>query len=259
MKIRYGIAFLVIITCLGYFFFKKNDQSLYNQNLLIVGVAADYAPYVSINQQGEYEGFDIDVARLLAEKMGKELVLKDYGSMSSLFMALDQGAIDIILWGISITQKRLEKIDFVPYHGQAVTSYPLIFWKKIPEGIGSLDDMKGASICVEPNSVQSAVLYPYEEILTIIPTERVDDAFLMVQQGKADAALLDPAIMQKFKMKCPEIKSIEIALSPEDQSYGMGIPIKKNNSALKESVHCAIQELQQEGILKALEKKWGVS
>ncbi len=258
MKIKYIILVAVLLCSAGYFFLKKNDQSLDRKDCLVVGIAADYAPYVSINQQGEYEGFDVDIAHALAKKMNKKLVFKDYGSMTSLFMALDQNAIDIILWGISITQKRLEKVDFVPYHGQEIMSYPLVFWQDIPHKIVTLSDMKGARICVEPNSVQSAVLYPYEDTITIIPTERVDDAFLMVQQGKADAALLDPAIAQKFKIKCPQIKSIEIVLSPEERSYGMGIPVNKTNIDLKKVLDNAVEALKQEGVIKDLEKKWGV-
>src|SRR3989339_1637569 len=111
-----------------------------DESELIVGIAAGYAPFVSINAQGQYEGFDIDIAHALADQMGKKLVLKDLGSMTSLFMALDQGKIDLIAWGLSITQERLEKVAMIHYQGAVTDSYPLIFWKEIPTGIITLDD-----------------------------------------------------------------------------------------------------------------------
>lgn len=49
-------------------------------NDLIVGTTSGYAPYVSINAEGEYEGFDIDVAKALADKLGRKLVIKDFGT-----------------------------------------------------------------------------------------------------------------------------------------------------------------------------------
>ena len=96
-------------------------------NEFIVGTAAQYAPWVSINEQGEYEGFDIDVAQALAKTMGKTLVIKDLGSMASLFMALEQGSIDVIMWGMSITKERLQRVNMVRYSGETITTYPLLF------------------------------------------------------------------------------------------------------------------------------------
>ncbi len=97
---------------------------------LVVGTVADYAPFVSVNAQGEYEGFDIDVANALAKKMGKQLILNDLGSMSALFIALEQGSIDAIIWGLSITQDRIKKIAMIRYHGEMTLSYPFYFGKK---------------------------------------------------------------------------------------------------------------------------------
>ena len=259
MKFKYISIALLGAVIFGVWFLKTSNTQQQRHDVLVIGIAADYAPYLSINHNGEYEGFDIDVAYALAGAMGKELVLKDLGSMPSLFMALDQGFVDALLWGISITKDRTEKVDFVPYHGNTTTSFPLIFWGKIPAGVTSLADMKGATVCVEPASAQSSVLTNYEDILTIIPTERVDDAFLAIQQGKADAALVDPAIAKKFKSRYPEIQILEIPLVEEDQVFGMGIPVKKNNNDLKQAISSAVDQLKSSGVIKQLEEKWDVA
>ncbi len=261
MKLKYYVAIAsVMALIIGVWCVKKlEDNQVPEEDYLVVGIAADYAPYVSINHNGEYEGFDIDVARALADRMGKKLVLQDLGSMAPLFMALDQGTVDLLLWGISITQERVKKVDFIPYHGQMIVTYPLIFWGAIPIEVSTLADMKGMRICAEPASAQSAVLDRYQNIFTIVPTERVDDAFLAIQQGKADAALVDPAIAKKFKASFPEIQILEVPLAPEDQSYGMGIPVKKTNTQLKTNIQCAIDELKVGGVIKQLEEKWAVA
>jgi len=224
---------------------------------LILGTVGSYAPFVSVNAQGEYEGFDVDVAKALAKQLNKKLVLKDLGSMTSLFMALDQGSIDAAIWALSITSKRLEKVAMINYQGEATTSYPLLFWQKIPAGVSSIDDMRGMTVCVEPNSAQADALSKYD-FLTIKPTEKVDDALLNIQYGKADAAFVEPAIATKFKNKYPEIQIVDVALAPEDQVQGIGIAIRKDKGDLIDSITKAVAQLKADGIIQSLEKKWGI-
>ncbi len=248
-------ATITLVSCYGIFFRFGTTES--NEDTFVVGTVPDYAPFVSVNAQGDYEGFDIDVAKSLAQKLGKKLVLKDLGSMAPLFIALDQGSIDAIIWGLSITQSRLNKVAMVRYQGENVTSYPLMFWNEIPAGIKSIQDMQGMTVCVEPASSQDTALSKYPFIIKK-STERVDDALLNIQYGKADAALVEPAIARKFQAKYPEIKILDMPLAQEDQVFGMGIAIKKDNTSLIEQIKTAVNALQQTGVINALEKQWGI-
>src|SRR5262245_20156221 len=108
---------------------------------LVVGTSSGYAPYVSINTEGEYEGFDIDIAKALADKLGRKLVIKDFGSMPAIILALKQNKADVLIWQISITQERQKQMAMVYYQGEKVTSLPLLFWEKIPDNIKGLEDM----------------------------------------------------------------------------------------------------------------------
>ncbi len=252
------IACALVICSSALYLCLKESVALSDSNQLIVGTAAGYAPFASINPQGEYEGFDIDVANELAKKMGKKLVVKDLGSMTSLFMALDQGSIDVILWGLSITQDRLKKVAMIHYQGKSTKSYPLIFWKNIPNEIRSIEDMKGRVVCVEPGSSQEAVLRNYDQII-LLPIEKVDDALLNLQYGKTDAAFVEPAIAKKFKNKYSEIQLLDVPLASEDQVQGVGIVIKKDNATTIQQVQEAITKLKEEGVIELLEKKWGIA
>jgi polar amino acid transport system substrate-binding protein len=228
-----------------------------DESELIVGIAAGYAPFVSINAAGKYEGFDIDVAHALADQMGKKLVLKDLGCMTSLFMALDQGKIDVIAWGLSITQERLEKVAMIHYQGAVTDSYPLIFWKEIPTGIATLDDLHGVTLCVEPASVQDMILNKYNKI-NKLSTEKVDDALLNIQYNKALAAFVEPAIAKKFKNKYQEIQILDVPLKHEDQAQGVGLVVKKNNSLLINQLEVAVTMLKSTGVIEQLEQKWDI-
>lgn len=258
MNFKIIISTLIILLLGSFIFLKKSDLTERDSNTLVIGTATAYAPFVSINPQGEYEGFDIDVANALAKQMGKKLVLKDLGSMTSLFTALNQGSIDAIIWGLSITQDRLKKVAMVHYQGQTTSSYPLIFWKKIPEGINSITDMKGKTICVEPTSSQDSALSKYSEINKLY-IEKVDDALLNIQYAKADAAFVEPAIAKKFQSKYPEIKILDIPLSKEDQVQGIGIVIKQDNASQIKEIQDAVEGLKKSGVISELEQKWGIA
>jgi ABC-type amino acid transport substrate-binding protein len=262
IKIKCGVALLMLL--LGGFIMVRKYITIYtiggnqNKTTFVVGTAAGYAPFMSINEHGEYEGFDIDIAHAVAAKMGKVLEIKDLGSMTSLFMALDQGIIDAIIWGLSITEDRLKKVAMIHYQGETTTSYPLIFWKKIPDNIRNINDMQEKTVCVEPTSSQDVVLSKYP-FINKKSTEKVDDALLNIQYGKADAAFVEPAIANKFKNKYPEIQILDVPLAPEDQVQGVGIVIKRNNSAIIQEVQQAVDELKHAGVIATYEQKWSIS
>lgn len=256
MKIM--IAIIASLALVGGFIAWQRVGTRLNEDILVVGIAAGYAPWISINASGAYEGFDIDVITAVAQKMGKKLVLKDLGSMTPLLLGLQQGSIDAIIWGMSITQDRLQKMAMVNYQGYVTNAYLLLFWKAIPDGITSIADMKDMTVCVEPASAQDTVMSKYPFIIKKY-TEKVDDALLNIQYGKADAACVEPAIARKFKAKYPEIQMLEVPLADENKVYGVGICVKPNNDALIKSLEQAVSSLRQEGVIATLETQWGIS
>lgn len=260
MKASLKLFFACLIV-IGIYVVARSPRTLNSQdtNSLVVGTVGGYAPFVSMNEKGDYEGFDIDVAQALAAKLGKTLVLKDLGSMAPLLMALEQGSVDVVIWGMTITSERLQKFAMIGYQSSGTeTTNPLIFWQKVPAGINALADLKGMTVCVEPTSAQSSIINKYRGI-TLLPTEKVDDALLNIQFGKADAAFVEKAIAQKFKAKYPEIQIVEMPLDEEDFLRGCGIMIKNNNAELVQNIQIAIEQLKQSGIIKTLETKWGLA
>ncbi len=116
--------------------------SLAGEETFTVGTTSGYAPYVSLDSKGQYEGFDIDLAKLVAEKLNKKLVIKDLGSMPSLIIGLKQKKIDAIIWAVSITEERQRQMEMIYYQGEKITTMPLLFWSKIPEDIKGPEDLK---------------------------------------------------------------------------------------------------------------------
>ncbi len=228
---------------------------------LTLGTMSGWPPFVSINERGEYEGFDIDIANEIARRLGKKLVIKDMDT-AALITALDQGTVDFIMTGLDITAERLKKISMIPYQGEPMTEMPLIFWKTIPEGITSLDDLKNlkdrkngpVTICVEPGSSQEEVLREYSgfELKYTDPLA----SLLELRCGRALATLSEKKLFFNLKKKYPELVALMVPLSEKNIIFGCGIGIKKSNSALNKKISAIIDDLKKTGYLAKQEKRW---
>jgi ABC-type amino acid transport substrate-binding protein len=254
--------FVFAIFIFGYFYnvgFTRFAADNKNMDNFVLGIASGYLPFVGLDSNGNYEGFDIDIAQSLADCMNKKLVLKDCGSMGSLFIALEQNMVDAIMWGLSITQSRLQKIAMVRYYGHDVCTYSLVFWNKPSQSIRSLDDCVGAMICVEAGSVQEKMLDLYPSIKKF-SVDRVDDALFNIQYDKADGAFVESVIAKKFKVLFPDnISIVKVPLQKTDCEFGFGIGINQRNTALINTVQDAIAGLRSDGIIDRCAKKWALS
>ena len=229
--------------------------SLFAEKPLTIGTTSGYAPFVSLDAAGCYEGFDIDIANLLSQKLGRTLIIKDCGNMPSLMMALKQNKVEAVIWAVSITQERQKTIEMIYYQGEKVSEMPFLFWKEIPSNIKSMEDLK--QVCVEAGTFQEAVVKKFPDI-KVKNVDKITDALLELRYGKSNAIAVDTSLVTKFKTQCPEVQILKLPIPSAEQSLGNGICVSKNNTALIQQIKAAVAELIAEGKIAKLEKKWGL-
>lgn len=227
-----------------------------DENTIVLGTMSGWPPYVSINDNGEYEGFDIDIANEIAKDLNKKLIIKDMDTIM-LINALNKGSVDFVMTGLSITNDRLKKITMVPYEGESITELPLIFWDKIPEGVSSLEDLQkipGAIVCVEAGSFQEDFIKQFSgfELKQTNPIE----SLLELKYGKALACLLEPTLFADFKSKYPNLVALIIPLDENNKTFGNGIGVKKDNIKLTSEIESLIKQLKCTGFLDESKKRW---
>lgn len=247
-----GILTTIGIACVSLCRVKKADDTL------VVGMMSGWPPFMSINQQGQFEGFDVDVAQAIAEKLGRKLEVIDAGSLAPLFISLDQERIDLIFSGLDITQKRLEQMAMVQYTGDTVDSLSLIFWNQIPAGVTSIEDLRtleNPTVCYEPGSSIDGYIKQLDFINQKPIAQRVD-MVMDIKYGKSLAAMLEPSVAALLARTNPEIKIMRVPLPQEYQLYGMGIAIKKTNTQFAQQVSEIVEQLKQDGTLTKLEQRW---
>lgn len=246
---------LAVLSGFAIFLF-RSKVNYAKEDTITLGTMSGWPPYVSINNDAEYQGLDIDIANEIAKKLNKKLVIKDMDT-AMLMTALNQGKVDFAMTGLCITSDRLEKIMMVPYQGETITELPLVFWNKIPEGITSLEDIKkipNAIICVEAGSAQEDFIKQYKDLN--IKESNPTESLLNLKYGKALACLLEPSIFADFKTKYPNLKAINIPLDEKNQIFGNGIGIKKDNKQLISKIEAIIKELKDNGFIAQCQNRW---
>lgn len=232
----------------------NNEKDL--QNCLIVGTNSGFVPYESLDNNGQLEGFDMDLANLIAQKLGKKLIIKDM-SFDALIISLAQNKVDLILAGISITKERLKKISMLHYLGEPLKKLPLIFWQIIPENVKNINDLKNIdkTICVQSGTIQAEIISKYN-FLKIKYLENISDLITEIKYGKSIATVLEPKVFKVLKKNFPELKSLDFFIEENFQEFGNGIGIKKDNIILTKQIQNIIDQFKKDKTIEKLEKKW---
>lgn len=224
------------------------------EELLTLGLQSGYPPFEYVDETGAIVGFDVDLAHLIANKLGKKLHIKEMG-FDALILSLKSGKIDILISGMSITPNRLNEIDMIPYHGEKVTSLNLLFWQKIPSEVSSLHDLKERTVSVQSGTYQENILqrYSFIESKTL---ENTMELILDIKYGKSTAALVEPHIGLELQRRFPNLMLLDVPLSIDEQVFGEGIGIDKKNKSLHAQVEKVLEELKISGALDDLHTKW---
>lgn len=246
---------VVVLGFIGVIYFQKGEEPTHPP--LVVGLQSGYPPFEFLDKNGKIIGFDIDVANLIADKLGKTLIVKNM-EFEGEILSLKQGKIDLIISGMNITPSRLKEIMMIPYHGDEATSLSLIFWKQIPPGVRTIEDIAkipNATIAVQSGTIPEAYMKNFPNI----PTKSFHGALnplMDVKYGKSIADIVEPDVADYLKRQHPEIQVIPVPLLNDVTISGFGIGVKKENLELIEQVRDIVQELKASGALRQLEDKW---
>ena len=252
-KKTFSFLFLILFLFPGCFNGKKESSS----SFLIVGTNSGFVPYEFIDEQGDVVGFDIDVANLIAKGMGKELIVRNM-PFDALVLSLKQGKIDLIIAGLSITEDKRKEVEMIHYHGDGEKEFPLVFWKEIPEGINSIDDLrnyKNKTVSVQAGNIQEEFISKFD-YLDVKPLAEISDLIMDIKYGKSVASVMETLVVEDLKKKFSELKVLNVPLAKEDQDFGHGIAVRKNDKKLINEIENIVSELKENGTLKNLEKKW---
>ena len=217
---------------------------------LTFGTNAEFPPFEFVASNGvidQYDGIDMAIAKQIAEENGMTAAIENM-EFDSLLIALSNGQIDAVIAGMTVTEERLEAVDFsTPYY--TATQVMIV---KEDSDIVSAADMADKKICVIQGYTGETCVqemgYPYEAF------KKGTEAVLELVNGKCDVVVIDSATAQKYVGDNEGLKIVEDASAFESEEYA--IAVKKGNTELLDMINKAIEAKLADGTISELSAKY---
>ena len=217
---------------------------------LVVALEGAWQPWSYHDESDTLVGYDVEVSRAIAEKLGvePEYVESDW---DSLFAGLDAGRFDIVCNGVEVTDERAKTYDFTTPYGYIHTALAV---RKDNEDIKSFEDLKGKTTA---NSLASTYMELAESYgATVQGIDTLEETIQLLTAGRIDATLNADVSFYDYLNVHPDA-DFKLVAQTEDASH-VAIPVRKgdDSASLLEAINTAIEELRTDGTLKALGEKY---
>lgn len=226
-------------------------QTVKTNGVLRVGLEGTYPPFDYRNSAGELEGFDVDVAKALAAKLGvkTQFIATEW---SGILAGLQAGKFDVIVNQVTITPQRKEVLDFSqPYTYSAAQLIQRANDKRDFKSLAEFKGDKKLGVTLGTNYDQMARAVSGVNVQTYPGApEKLRD----LASGRIDATLDDRLMLPYI------IKTSNLPLRPGNILKGgeqeMGIPFRKGNPQFEKAVNDALSAMKQDGTLAKISNRW---
>jgi polar amino acid transport system substrate-binding protein len=228
-------------------------QAILDKGELILGCDDAFPPMGFLGDDDEIVGFDIDLARAVAEKIGVELVVKpiDWGAKE---MELLSGNIDVIWNGYSITAERIDMVTFTkPYLNNAQ-----MLVVRADSDIASKGDLAGKIVGAQIESAAEALVKEDTAFNDSLEELRIYDDYQdalndLRSSSRIDAVAVDKILIEYIMQQSPDtFKTLDESLG--DEYFGIGC--RQGEAALADAIDAALDELKEDGGTKSVNDKW---
>ncbi|MDA3732229.1 basic amino acid ABC transporter substrate-binding protein [Niameybacter massiliensis] len=218
-----------------------------DSNVIVMGTNPTFPPFEDI-QGDEIVGFDVEISKLVAEKLGKELKIEDM-EFGQLLGAASSGKIDFIAAGMTATEDRAKQVDFsVPYF----ESKQVIIVAEDNDSITQAEDLEGKKVGVQLGTTGDLFVSGYESdagaTIDVVQFDKGAMAVADLSIGKIDAVVLDEEPAKKIVANYKGVKLVEAPFIEEVYA----IAVKKGNAELLNTINEVLNEIQENGTYDAL-------
>jgi len=232
-----AIAIVIIAIIIGgtaYWYFYLGPGK---PKVVVMGTSADFPPFEFVDEHGNIVGFDVDIAKYIANKYGWKLEIKDI-AFEGLIPALQAGEIDMIVAAMTITSEREEVVDFsIPYYNASQG----VLIKAGSADITKIEDLYNKTIGVQAGTTGEAWaqenLANYSEIIAY---QRVYDAVTALVAGYIDALILDDPVATYYGNASEDVQKASLVI---DTGERYGIAVREGDTQLLNMINAALDEL----------------
>lgn len=222
------------------------ELSTVKEGVITFATNPEFPPFEFITAEGvinEFDGIDMAIAKQIAEENGMTAAMESM-EFDSLLVALQNGQIDAVIAGMTVTDERKEAVDFsTPYY--TATQVMIV---KEDSDIATAADMADKKICVVQGYTGEVCVnemgYPYEAF------KKGTEAVMELVNGKCDVVVIDSATAQKYVGDNEGLKIVEDSEAFASEEYA--IAVKKGNTALLDKINAAIEGMLADGTISNL-------
>ena len=224
-------------------------EAIQSNGKLVIALEGAWQPWSFHDESDTLVGYDVEVSRAIAEKLGvePEYVESDW---DSLFAGLDAGRYDLVCNGVEVTEERAKTYNFTTPYGYIHTALAV---RKDNEDIKSFEDLAGKTTA---NSLASTYMELAESYgATVQGIDTLEETIQLLTAGRIDATLNANVSFYDYLNVHPDA-DFKLVAQTEDASH-VAIPIvKSEDSSFLDALNSAIDELRADGTLKELSEKY---
>ena len=222
-----------------------------NGGTINVGTEGTYPPYTYHDEQNQLTGYDVEVTRAVADKLGVTVDFKET-QWDAMLAGLDAKRFDMVANQVSLTtperQAKYDKSDAYSWSGAVVLA------PKSDNRYNAWESLKGLKSAQSLSSNYGELAEKYQA--EVVPVDGMAQAIELVKQGRADFTLNDNLAVLDYLNKFPD-SGLEIKLkAPEEEMRGSGLILIKGNDEVVKKLNEAMQELQEDGTLTKLSNQF---
>ncbi|MCH8813963.1 MAG: ABC transporter substrate-binding protein [Chloroflexi bacterium] len=225
--------------------------------VLNVGSDIAYAPF-EFYEEGTTtpDGLDIDIAEAIAAKLGVDIDFLNTG-FDGIRLALETDEFDVLISAMTITEERLETIDFVPY---ITVGTGILVPAGNPDGIAGLDDLCGKTVAVQVSTIQFDMLEAQNDLcdddVNIVVFDSNPLAVEDVRTEGSDANFSDyPVAAEDAAQSDGALEVVETQIAPEP--YGIGL--RKDSTELNAVIQAALDAIIADGTYAGILATWDLA
>lgn len=220
-----------------------------------VGFDAEFPPYGYMDENGDYTGFDLELAEEVCKRNGWDLV-KQPIDWDSKDMELSSGAIDCIWNGFTMNGRENDYTFSVPYVDNSQ-----VFVVAADAGIASQADLSGKKVGVQKDSSALAALEEDAADLNATFAELIqyadyNMAFMDLEQGAIDAVAIDVGVAD-YQIASRGDGFVKLDEKLATEKYGIGF--KLGNEELKDQVESTLLKMAEDGTFMTIAEKYGLA
>ena len=230
-------------------------QKVLDRGKLVVGTSADNPPkeYIRMNNgKEEIVGFDIDIAKHIAEELGVELEITNM-KFDGLIPSIQAGEFDMALAGFNPTPERKEVISFSDsYH---TLPFVILTTKDKEDALTSLDALTGKEVAAQKGSTQETILHDYIGQAHAVALGNLPEVIAEINGGTVDAGVVGYLTARNYLDIYPNLAIADIEIEVPEEKIGQAIAFPKESQALVTEVNRIIAEMQADGLVEELLEK----